>query len=76
MLAVDAGEEPVEKEEVELLLDPILFGRRWRMGKVKFEDQHRVTPGVDAKALAVAIEYLLKRYPSSLRGAPGGLLKE
>ena len=33
MLAVDAGEEPVAKEEVELLLDPKVFRCRCRTGR-------------------------------------------
>ena len=76
MLAVDAGEEPVEKEEVELLLDPILFGCRWRTGRVKFDDQQPAIAGADGKALAIAVEYLSKSNSSSLRGFPGRLLGE
>ena len=76
MLAVDAGEEPVEKEEVELLLDPKVFRCRWRTVGVKFDRLLPPTTAADAKALAIALKYLLKRYPSLLRGAPGRLHEE
>ena len=75
MLAVDAGEEPVAKEEVELLLDPKVFRCRWCTVGVKFDGLQPATTADRAKTLAVAVDYLMKRGPSSLRGAAGRLLE-
>ena len=76
MLAVDAAPKPNARKEVELLLDPILFGCRRRTVGVKFDGQTLANPAADAKALAIALEYLLKRGPFSLRDAAGRLLEE
>ena len=76
VLSVDAGPEPVAKEEVELLLDPKVFRCRWRTVGVKFDELLPPTTGADAKALAVAVEYLLKRGPFSLRDSAEALHEE
>ena len=39
-IELNVVEEPMEKEEVELLLEPKVFRCRWRTGRVKFEDDH------------------------------------
>ena len=60
MLAVDAGPEPVAKEEVELLLDPILFGCRCRTGRSKLKRLSPPKPGAGGKVLVVALKYYIR----------------